>query len=308
MKVEFRKIIKVDELIYPLFIKEDEHLSAKINSLTGVYRISLDSLLKEVNQLKSLGLNKFLIFGVPKRKTKNAESAYKDENIVSKAIKILKVKYPKITLMADVCLCAYTLNGHCRILKKNHIFDEEKTLDTLAKIALTYAKAGADYIAPSAVARGEVKVIRKVLDKSDYRQVKIMGYSAKFASNFYGPFRNIANSTPKFGERSYQLDFNDKKQIFSKVAEDIKHGVDIIMVKPALGYLDIVREIKDKFNFSLATYNVSGEYFMAKKGAQLGIWDEKKIVFEIISSIKRAGSDFIITYHAKDVAKWLSYG
>lgn len=306
MKAEFKKIIKLDELVYPLFIKEDNNLPAKINSLAGVYRIGLSNLLKEVNQLKKLGLNKFLIFGIPKRKTENAESAYKDENIVSKAIKILKAEYPQITIMADVCLCAYTLSGHCRILKKNNIFDEEKTLDTLAKIALAYAKAGADYVAPSAVARKEVKVIREVLDTNEYGQVKIMGYSAKFASNFYGPFRDIANSVPKFGERSYQLDFNDKKQIFSKVAEDIKHGVDIIMVKPTLGYLDIIREIKDRFDFPLATYNVSGEYFMVKKGAQSGIWDEKKIVFEIMSSIKRAGSDFIITYHAKDIAKWLS--
>jgi len=306
MKVEFKKIIKPDELIYPLFVKEDPGLSTKIGSLPGVYRLDLNNLLKEVSRLKKLGLSKFLIFGIPKKKSRRAESAYQDGNIISRAMQVLKADYPEISVIADVCLCAYTLSGHCRIFKKNNVFDNKATLKTLAEIALTYAKAGADYVAPSAVARGEVKSIREALDKNGYGQVKIIGYSAKFASNFYGPFRNVANSVPKSGERDYQLNFNDKKQIFYKVAEDIKAGVDIIMVKPALNYLDIIRVVKDRFSFPLAAYNVSGEYFMVKKGVQSGLWDEKKIVFEIISSIKRAGADFIITYHAKDIAKWLS--
>jgi porphobilinogen synthase len=302
--------ITLGELIYPLFVKEGKGLRQKILSLPGVYKFSPDVLVKEVKYLKSLGLKQFLIFGVPKNKDWQGSFAYQDKNIVSESIRELKKNVRGITVMSDVCLCAYTSHGHCGIIAKRIAhsakrIDNNKTLKALTRIALSHAQAGADFVAPSAMAQGQVKAIRDVLNKEGYTGVKILSYSAKFASNFYGPFRDIANSKPRFGNRrGYQLDYRDSQNALSRVGRDVGEGADIVMVKPALGYLDIVKQTKALFDYPLAVYNVSGEYALVKKGARLGFWDEKNMVDEIINSIKRAGADFIITYHAKDIARW----
>jgi len=300
--------IKLNKLIYPLFVKQEEKLREKILSMPGVYRFSPDTLIKEVLQLKKLGIKNVLIFGVPKQKDWKGTFAYKERDIVSQAVRLIKSTAPQITVFTDVCLCAYTSHAHCGVIKKGMTkIDSSATLNALSRMAIEHARAGADYVAPSAMAKRQVQVIRRALNREGFRHVKIMGYSAKFASNFYGPFRDVADSAPKFGDREgYQLDYAKTKDALTEIKQDIKEGVDIVMIKPALSYLDIIKEAKDRFDNPLAVYNVSGEYSMIKKGAKAGFWDEEKIVFEIISSIKRAGADYIITYHAKDIARWLN--
>jgi len=312
--------IKPNSLIYPYFVVTGENIRRKIKSFPGVYRLSIDKLLKDIGQIASLGLNKILLFGIPDRKDPPGSGAYSKDNIVSSAVRKIKEIFPNLVVMTDVCLCAYTTHGHCGILKnrrssfvvrrssknKNKIIDSKATLKALSKMALSHAEAGTDYIAPSAMAKKQVSAIRKALDKNGFRKTKILGYSAKFASNFYGPFRNAAHSKPKFGDRSgYQLPSGDRRLALKEIENDIKEGADIVMVKPALSYLDIIREAKTKFRKPLAAYNTSGEYAFVKYGARSGLWDERKMVFEIMTSIKRAGADFIITYHAKDIARWL---
>lgn len=298
--------ISLDELIYPLFVKEGHRIYEQIHSMPGVYKFSPDRLLEEVVCLQGMGLKNILLFGVPKDKDWRGTSAYKRLNLVSKAVRLLKSNIAGITIFTDICLCAYTSHGHCGIIEKGkRLIDKAATLKALSSMALSHAQAGADFVAPSAMAKGQVKAIRKVLDKAGYSNTKIMGYSAKFASNFYGPFRDIADSAPRFGDRrSYQLDYSKTKAALREVEQDIKEGADIVMVKPALGYLDIVKEVKTRFNHPLAVYNVSGEYSLVKKGAGSNFWDEEMMVWEILTSIKRAGADFIITYHAKDIARW----
>lgn len=300
--------INLDSLIYPLFVKKGKCLREEILSMPGVYRFSLDFLLEEVTYLKRLGLRHFLLFGIPDKKDQYGKNAYNENNIAAKAVKLLKKSFPDITIITDVCLCAYTLHGHCGIIKDRSIgIDNSATLTALSRIAVSHAEAGADYVAPSAMAKGEVSSIRKALDKNGFKRTKILGYSAKFASNFYGPFRDIADSAPKFGDRkNYQLDYTKTSHALTKIRQDIADGADIIMVKPILGYLDIAKEVKAKFDSPLAVYNVSGEYSMVKKGVESGFWKEKEMVFEIMSSIKRTGADFIITYHAKDIARWMN--
>ncbi len=313
--------LKIDSLIYPYFVIEGRNKKEQIKSFPGVFRFSTDRLLKDIAETRHLGLNKILLFGRPRKKDKEAFSAYRSDNIVARTIKNIKNEFKGLTVISDVCLCAYTTHGHCGILKENsREIDSRRTLRRLADIALSHADAGVDIVAPSAMAKKQVSAIREELDKKGYRQLKIMGYSAKFASNFYGPFREAFNSSPKFGDRSgYQLKFNDSCAALKEIAQDIKEGADIVMVKPALTYLDIIREASRRFRLPLAAprhiglasapllaaYNTSGEYSMVKYGAKNGLWDEKKTVFEIITAIKRAGADLIITYHAKDIAKWL---
>ncbi len=300
--------INLDSLIYPLFVKKGTCLREKISSMPGVYRFSLDFLLEEIIYLKRLGLKHFLLFGIPDKKDKNGKRAYDKNNIVREAVKLLKKSFPEITVITDVCLCAYTLAGHCGIIKDTRKgIDSKATLLALSRIAVSHAEAGADYVAPSAMAKGEVRAIRKALDKNGFKRTKILGYSAKFASNFYGPFRDIADSAPRFGNRrDYQLDYTKTSHALTKIKQDIKDGADIIMVKPVLGYLDVAKDVKTKFDSPLAVYNVSGEYSMVKKGVESGFWNEQDMVFEIMNSIKRTGADFIITYHAKDIAKWVN--
>lgn len=300
-------VIKTEDLIYPLFVKEGIQKPEEVPSMPGVFRHSIVSLIEEAREAKDKGIDKFLIFGIPKEKDEKASSATRENNIVAQAVKAIKIELGDITVFTDVCLCAYVSHGHCGVIKKGkEDLDKELTLKALAEMALTHAEAGADYIAPSAMAKEQVRFIREKLDSEGYEKVKIMGYSAKFASNAYGPFRDVAFSSPAFGDRTkYQLDFKDKKKALREIKDDIEEGADIVMVKPALWYLDIVKEAKEVFDHPLAVYNVSGEYSMIKKGAEENLWDEKSMVLEVLTSLKRAGADFIISYHAKDVGKWL---
>lgn len=310
-------MLKLDarDFIMPYFVIEGVNKREPVVSMPGIARLSIDNLLKDVSRSQGLGLKAVLLFGVcPEvRKDEKAGYGYSAQGIVQKATAEIKQKLKDITVITDVCLCAYIRHGHCGILKKsklqgkiqNFCIDSEKTLETLAKIALSHAEAGADWVAPSAMAKGQVLAIRKSLDAHGFKKVKILGYSAKFASNFYGPFREAADSAPQFGDRSaYQLDYADKKAPLKEIAQDIKEGADMVMVKPALSYLDVIRDAKARFSYPLAAYNTSGEYTIVKLGARQGLWDEKRMAAEVITSIKRAGADFIITYHANDLARW----
>lgn len=305
--------LKISDFIYPYFVKDGSNKKEEIKLFPQVFRFSIDQLLNDISGIRKLGLNKILLFGIPDKKDICGTEAFKEDNIVARAVSEVKKNFPDLIVMTDVCMCAYTTHGHCGILSHSAkriahsgFIDNKKTLNVLARIALSHAQAGADYVAPSAMAKKQVKAIREVLGKNGFKKTKIMGYSAKFASNFYGPFRNAADSAAKFGDRStYQLEPGDYKKALKEIEADIIEGADIVMVKPALSYLDIIIRAHSKFNKPLAAYNVSGEYSLVKTGAKEGLWDEKKMVFEIITSIKRAGADFIITYHAKDIAKWL---
>jgi len=298
--------IKIADLIYPLFLRSGTGIREEIPSMPGVFRLSPDILLKEVESLTKAGINKLLLFGVGEEKDEYATAAHKDENLISSTVRLLKQHFPASVIMTDVCLCAYTTHGHCGILEREGSIDKQQTLTALKRIAVSHAAAGADYVAPSAMAKEQVRNIRGALDENGFSGTKIMGYSAKFASQFYGPFRDAADSTPRFGDRrSYQLDWADREKALSEIEDDVKEKADIIMVKPALAYLDIIHEAKVRFQRTLAAYNVSGEYAMIKAGAQSGYWDEREAVFEIITAIRRAGADIVITYHAPDIAKWL---
>jgi len=297
--------LRRDNIIYPYFVVGGSNKKEKILSFPGRHRLSVDLLIKDIKELKALGINRVLLFGVPEAKDGKGSAAYKNNNIVSLAVREIKRRFPQLIVFTDVCLCAYTDHGHCGILKGRAI-DNNETIKILAKIALSHAEAGADYVAPSAMAKGQVGAIKRELDRNGFRKTKIMGYSAKFASNFYGPFRNAAGSAPKFGDRKdYQLDYSDSLAALAGIGADIDEGADIVMVKPALAYLDIIKEAKLKFNRPIAAYNVSGEYAIVKYGAKQGLWNEDEMVKEITTSIKRAGADYIITYHAKDAARWL---
>lgn len=295
------------KLIYPLFVTEGRDLRREITSMPGVYAFSPDTLLREAGELTRLGITKILLFGIPGYKDENGTAACIKNNIVSRAVRSLKENFPGLTVMTDVCLCAYTAHGHCGVIKETEgAIDNEETLKRLSEMAVSHAASGADYVAPSAMAKGQVAAIRAALDRNGFNKTKIMGYSAKFASSFYGPFRDAALSAPKFGDRSgYQLDHRDTESALREIADDIREGADIVMVKPALCYLDIIKEARLRFNHALAAYNVSGEYAMVKAGAQAGYWKEREIVSEIIGAIKRAGADIVITYHAHDIAEWL---
>ncbi len=298
--------INLKKLIYPLFVKKGKGVKEEIPLMPGVYRMSPDVLVKEVEYLFKLGIRNFLLFGVPEEKTWGGDNAYSRNNAVTEAVRLIKSEIPHVNIFTDVCLCAYTSHGHCGIVKEGkEEIDIEETLKILSKIAVVHADAGADYVAPSAMARGQVKAIRRALDVNGHKNKKIMAYSAKFNSNAYGPFRNIAESSPKFGDRGgYQLDYTDKKAALRRIDEEITEGADIVMVKPALWYLDIVAEAAEKFNRPVAVYNVSGEYTMVKEGVKAGLFEEKNIIQEIFSSFERAGADLIISYHAKEVAEW----
>ncbi|MDD5246040.1 MAG: porphobilinogen synthase [Candidatus Omnitrophica bacterium] len=308
------KNLKIDSLIYPYFVTAGEGQKQAIDLFPGVYRFSSDTLLEEISQIRELGLRRILFFAVTDKKDATGSHADRPNNFFVRAIKEIKDTFPDLSVITDVCLCAYTSHGHCGILKaqsakgktQSVLLDQGLTLERLSQIALSHARAGADWVAPSAMAKGQVHAIRAALDKNGYSRTKILGYSAKFASSFYGPFRNACASAPRFANRSsYQLDYQGSRKALQEIADDIKEGADTVMVKPALAYLDVIREAKEKFAFPLAAYNVSAEYVLVKLGAREGLFSERKMVSEIISSIKRAGADYIITYHAKDIAKWL---
>ncbi|MGL6065770.1 MAG: porphobilinogen synthase [Cetobacterium sp.] len=298
----------LDNLIYPLFIEEGENIKVEISSMKGQFRISIDRLEEELIELKELGIKSLLLFGIPKKKDLVGSEGYSETGIVQEAIKFIKSKFPDFLVVTDVCLCEYTSHGHCGILRGEELLNDE-TLKLLQKVALSHAKAGADIVAPSDMMDGRIVAIREVLDENGFINLPIMAYSVKYASAYYGPFREAADSAPAFGDRkTYQMDFRNSKDYLIEVQNDINEGADIIMVKPGMPYLDIVKGVADSINNPVAVYNVSGEYSMVKAAAENGWIDEEKVVMENMYSMRRAGADIIITYHAKDVAKWLKKG
>jgi len=298
--------ISVDDLIYPMFVVPGENIKEEIDAMPGVYRYSVDNLVKEVKEVYDLRIPAVLLFGIPSNKDELGSEAYDDDGIIQKAVKSIKESIPQMIVITDVCMCEYTSHGHCGIVRDGYVQNDE-TVSYIAKIALSHVKAGADIVAPSDMMDGRVKAIRDVLDKNGYVNTPIISYSAKYASSFYGPFREAANSAPQFGDRkSYQMDPANSNEALREISLDIEEGADIIMVKPALPYLDIIRRAKDTFNIPIAAYNVSGEYSMIKAASHMGYIDEKSTVLESLTGIKRAGADIIITYFAKDVAKWLT--
>lgn len=297
--------LSVDDFIYPLFIVEGENIKREISSMKGVYHFSIDMVLEEIKEIMDLGIKSILLFGIPNNKDEVGSEAYSSQGIIQKAIREIKNKFPEIYIVTDVCMCEYTSHGHCGIVMDNGDVDNDPTLQYLGKIALSHAKAGADMIAPSDMMDGRVEYIRKILDENGFEMVPIMAYSAKYSSSFYGPFRAAANSAPQWGDRkSYQMDWGNSNEAIREVMYDIEEGADIVMVKPALSYLDIIQRVKDNFNMPIAAYNVSGEYSMIKMAIENGIVGEE-VIMEVLTSIKRAGADIIISYFAKDVAKSL---
>jgi len=297
--------VSVDDLIYPIFIVPGRRVKEEINSMPGIYRNSIENAVKEIKQIDDLGIRGVLLFGIPEKKDELGSGGYDENGIIQRALREIKQKVGDVLLITDICMCEYTSHGHCGIIKDGHV-DNDETLGYLSKIALSHANAGADMVAPSDMMDGRVGSIRKSLDERGFKDVGIMSYSAKYASAFYGPFRDAADSTPEFGDRkSYQMDPPNVREALREIAQDIEEGADIVMIKPALPYLDVIRAAREEFNYPLAAYNVSGEYSMVKAAGNLGWIDDKLVMMEIITSIKRAGADIIISYFAKEVAKVL---
>ncbi|SHO47692.1 porphobilinogen synthase [Anaerocolumna xylanovorans] len=297
--------IQVSELVYPIFVMDGENIKNLIPSMPGIHQFSIDRLNEELERIVQSGISGILIFGIPQHKDEEGSGAYDDNGITQRAIRYIKEKYPKLLIIADVCLCEYTSHGHCGIIKNGRVLNDE-TLPLLAKAAVSLAKAGADIIAPSDMMDGRVKAIREELDGNGFFEIAIMAYSAKYSSGYYAPFREAAHSAPGFGDRkTYQMDYANGREAILEVEADLEEGADIVMVKPALAYLDVIKGVADSFDCPVAAYNVSGEYSMVKAAAANGWVDEKKIVMENITAIKRAGARIIITYHALDIAGWL---
>lgn len=297
--------IDKSDLVYPVFVIEGENIKNPIDSMPGIYQYSVDRFDEELERVMAAGIKAILIFGIPAHKDEVGSEAYNDEGVTQRAIRHIKSKAPDMLVIADVCLCEYTSHGHCGLVCGGEILNDE-TLPLLAKMSVSLAKAGADIIAPSDMMDGRVAAIREALDENGFQNKMIMAYSAKFASGFYGPFREAAHSAPAFGDRkTYQMDPANRREAIRECLEDIDEGADVIMVKPALAYLDVIREVSDRTDYPVAAYNVSGEYSMVKAAAANGWIDEKRIVMEIMTGIRRAGAKIIITYHALDVAKWL---
>ena len=302
--------VRIDELVYPVFVMEGQDLCQPVDSMPGICQYSIDRLPEELNRVTKAGIPAVLLFGIPAHKDEVGSGAYDDQGIVQQAVRFIKSekKYQNLIVIADVCLCEYTSHGHCGLVKDGIILNDE-TLPLLAKTAGSYAKAGADIIAPSDMMDSRVRAIREALDENGFVQIPIMAYSAKFASAFYGPFRDAAHSVPGFGDRkTYQMDPANGREAMREVEEDLLEGADMIIAKPAMAYMDIIRDITTTYNIPVAAYNVSGEYSMVKAAAEKGWINEKKIVMEIMTGLKRAGAKMIITYHALDVAKWIREG
>ena len=301
--------LHASDLIYPLFVEFGTGVRREVPSMPGVFNISLDQLPAEIDELKALGVPAVILFGIPSVKDEAGSGAYAEEGIVQQAIRAIKAHDPEFTVITDVCMCEYTSHGHCGILDDDGYVINDVTLEMLAQAAVSHAEAGADMVAPSDMMDGRVGAIRSALDAEGYSNVPIMAYSAKYSSGYYGPFRDAADSAPSFGDRrAYQMDPANSDEAIRETALDVAEGADIVMVKPALAYLDIVRRVKDEFGYPTCAYNVSGEYAMVKAAARNGWIDEKRVVLETLLSMKRAGADMIITYHAKDAAKWLKEG
>jgi porphobilinogen synthase len=297
--------ISPKNLIYPLFVGPGKDRAQPVSSMPGVAQLSVDRAVIECQEVRALGIPAVILFGIPERKDSHGTEAYADAGVVQQAIRAIKEKLPELLVITDVCLCEYTDHGHCGVVKNGDV-DNDATLELLAKEALSHARAGADIVGPSDMMDGRVGAIRQALDQNGFENVAIMAYAAKYASGFYGPFREAAESTPQFGDRrSYQMDPGNTDEALREVAMDIREGADIVMVKPALAYLDVIYRVKQKFGYPVAAYNVSGEYSMIKAAGQNGWVDEAKVMMEVLLSIRRAGADMILTYFAKDAARSL---
>lgn len=297
--------LTIDDLIYPLFIEEGTNIETEISSMPGIYRYSLDRLSKELDDVVALNIPAVLLFGIPTKKDACGSETWNDNGIIQEAIRFIKKDYPDLYVITDVCFCEYTSHGHCGIIKDNDV-DNEATLPNIAKQVVSHAKAGADMVAPSGMMDGMISTIRTSLDAAGFINLPIMSYAVKYSSAFYGPFRDAADSAPSFGDRrTYQMDPSNREEGLREAAFDDQEGADILMVKPALSYLDIVRDLKNNFNKPIACYSVSGEYAMVKAAAMQGWIDEERVIMESLVSMKRAGADIIITYFAKEVAKIL---
>ena len=297
--------IRIDELIYPIFVIEGENICNPVDSMPGICQYSIDRLYEELDRVCNAGISAVLLFGIPARKDEAGSGAYDENGIVNQAIRYMKKNYSHIVVIADVCLCEYMSHGHCGIVKNGEILNDE-TLPLLAKAAVSYAKAGADIVAPSDMMDKRVAAIRQALDKEGFTEVSVMSYSAKFASGYYSPFRDAAGSAPCFGDRkTYQMDPANGREALREVEQDILEGADFIIAKPALGYMDVIKDISLHYNIPIAAYNVRGEYSMVKAAAMQGWIDEKKVVMENMVGLKRAGAKMIITYHALAIAKWI---
>ena len=297
--------VRIDELIYPVFVIAGENICNPVESMPGIYQYSLDRIGEELDRVVEAGIKAVLVFGIPDHKDEVGSGAYDEHGIVQEAIRLMKKEYPDLLVIADVCLCEYTSHGHCGLIRDGEILNDE-TLPLLAKAAVTYAQAGADIIAPSDMMDKRVAAIREALDENGFINIPILSYSAKFASGYYGPFRDAAHSAPGFGDRkTYQMDPANGQEALREVEEDILEGADMIIAKPALAYMDVMKEISLNYNIPIVAYNVSGEYAMVKAAAENGWINEKKIVMENMVGFKRAGAKMIITYHALDVAHWI---
>ncbi|MDU1854378.1 MAG: porphobilinogen synthase [Clostridium baratii] len=298
-------ILTANDFIFPIFVVEGNNIKKEISSLPGNYHVSLDRLNEIVDEVVALNIKGVIIFGLPEHKDACGSEAYSDNGIVQKAIRKLREDYENLLVITDVCMCEYTSHGHCGIIHDGDV-DNDETLDYLCKIAVSHAKAGSQMIAPSDMMDGRVLRIREALDNAGYKNVSIMSYSAKYCSAYYGPFRAAANSAPSFGDRkTYQMDPANRREAIREVMYDIEEGADIVMVKPALSYLDIVRDVRNEVNLPVAAYNVSGEYAMIKAAGKMGLIDEERTILETLTSMKRAGADIIITYHALEASKLL---
>lgn len=298
-------VLEISDFIYPLFVVEGENIKKEIPSMPDCYHFSIDKLEDEIKEIVNLGIKAVILFGIPNKKDDKGSEAYAEDGIIQKAVRKIKEINKDLLVITDVCMCEYTDHGHCGILDHEGNVLNDETVSYIAKIALSHAKAGADIIAPSDMMDFRIKAIRKILDENNFKNIPIMAYSAKYASNFYGPFRDAADSAPSFGDRkSYQMDYHNSNEAMREIALDLEEDADFIIVKPALSFLDIIQRTKDNFNTNIVAYNVSGEYSMVKNAIKMGLVKEE-IIYEILISIKRAGAKMIITYHAKEMAKKL---
>ncbi len=298
--------LDTSDLIYPLFVVPGKGVREEIESMPGNFHLSVDQLPKEAEGILGLGIPAIILFGLPETKDELGAAAYASNGIIQKAVREIKRAVPELIVITDVCLCQYTTHGHCGVVEEDYV-DNDRTLELIARTALTHAEAGADIVAPSDMMDGRVAAIRAALDDSGFHNTIIMAYAAKYASAFYGPFREAAESAPQFGDRrSYQMDPANVREALREVGLDISEGADIVMIKPALAYLDVIRRVRDAFNHPLAAYSVSGEFAMIKAASRNGWLDEKQTALETITAIKRAGADLVITYYAKEAARWLT--
>jgi len=298
-------VLTVDDLIYPLFVVHGKGVRREVPSMPGVYQLSVDEAVREAEEAAALGIPAIILFGIPAHKDPIGTENFDPEGIIPKAIRAIKQAVPDLVVITDVCMCEYTDHGHCGIVREGEVVNDE-TLEIYGKVAVVHAQAGVDMVAPSGMMDGQVAAIRRALDEAGYAHIPIMAYAAKYASHFYGPFRDAAQSPPQFGDRrGYQMPPANAREALREVALDIAEGADIVMVKPALAYLDVIRAVREAFPVPVAAYNVSGEYAMVKAAAQRGWLDERAVTLEILTAIKRAGADLILTYHAKEVARWL---